>query len=250
MKTKILIGFLSFIVLCGCEKEDNPVYSKNGKLKRILHYSSDGSNSLGSIEEYEYDNEGRISKVSTLYESEEMVGKLNYDIYNYNPQGQLIKVENFYENNNSPTKIFNYRNTIYTYLDNGEIEKIWIEYPTTSKFEYALYKYENNYLSKIETYNNSNILESYVKNVYDSSENLIKEIFYGRDNQQYSYTQHTYKNGLNVRSNVFSGKNKEHWREIIKTYDKDGNLITLESNELSVFSSATCYMLRYEYFED
>jgi hypothetical protein len=41
-----------------------------------------------------------------------------------------------------------------------------------------------------------------------------------------------------------------HMREIFRTYDKNNNLIVLESNELSLFSSSMSYVLKYEYFTE
>jgi hypothetical protein len=38
-------------------------------------------------------------------------------------------------------------------------------------------------------------------------------------------------------------------REIIRSYDKNNNLSILESNELVAYSSASSYILKYEYFE-
>ena len=248
MKTKNLFGLLGLILLFGCEKEDlSYVYPKNAKLKRIEAYSPFVNKTSSMAYEYEYDK-NRISKVSlSMYENGEKTYISNYEIYNYNTQGELIKIENFHFNSGFTHNM----NTIYTYLSNGKIEKKYIEHLQTNTFDYYLYKYENGYLSKIEKYWDSDILGGYVKNDYDRSGNLIKETSYGKDNTQYSYTQHTYKNGLNIKSEIFSDtENKAPFREILRTYDKNGNLIILESNELSLVSSNASYVLRYEYFEE
>jgi len=79
---------------------------------------------------------------------------------------------------------------------------------------------------------------------------MVKETSYGKDNLPYSYTRHMYENGQIVQSDVYAvaGENMVHMREQFRTYDKNNNLIVLESNELSLFSSSMSYVLKYEYF--
>ena len=73
---------------------------------------------------------------------------------------------------------------------------------------------------------------------------------FSSDNRQLSYVQNSYSNGLNVQSDVYAGKDMEHIREILRTYDENNNLISLESNELSMYSSLKSYVFKYEYFEE
>lgn len=255
---KILLGLLSltFILICSCQKENDSfenIINQNGaKLKRILLYSSiDSEAPISIVAEYEYDEEDRISKVSSpMYQDGEIVGTIKYDLYEYNSQGQLIKIENFNANSNSPTGFINLKNYIYTYSDNGKKEKEYIEYPQIGSFEYSLYKYDKGILTRIEKYGNSDNLESYIINEYDNSGKLVKETSFGKDNQPFSYTQHSYENGLIVQSDVFAGEDmKEHVREIINTYDENNNIIIKEFNELSPYSSTLSCVFRYEYFE-
>lgn len=255
MKNKIfLLGLFSLIliVITSCQKENDTVediiYQNNAKLKRTLLFSAFESGKFISIvAEYEYDEEDRISKVSKpRYEDGEIAGIISYHLYDYNSLGQLIRVEYYHANINSPTGFRNLKNYIYTYSEDGKKEKEIIE--NTPK--YSLYKYINNRLAGIEKYTSADNLESYVVNEYDNSGNLAKETSFAKDNRQISYTQHLYKNGLNIQSDVFAGKNKEHAREIFRTYDINNNLIILESNELSPFSSYMSHVLKYEYFEE
>ena len=168
----IILGLLSLILICSCQKENdsfnNIINQKGAKLKRILLYSSiDSEDPISIVADYEYDDEDRISKVSSpMYQDGEIAGTIKYDLYNYNSQGQLIKIENFNANSNSPTGFINLKNYIYTYSDNGNQEKEKIEYPQIGSFEYSLYKYERDLLTKIEKYDNSNNLESYIINHY------------------------------------------------------------------------------------
>lgn len=259
MKTRLILSGLSsliFILFSSCQKEndfsDYNIQQENAKLKRILLFATiDSENPISIVEEYEYDAEDRISMVSSpMYQDGKIVGTIHYDTYEYNSIGQLIKIKNYNANINSPTGFINLKNYIYTYSSDGKKEKEYIEYLQGS-FEYSLYIYNNDRLARIEKYGNTDQLESYVINEYDNSGKLVKEISYAYDNQPYSYTQHFYSKGLITKSNVYAGKDmQQHIREILKTYDKNNNLIILESNELSPFSCVMSYVFKYEYYEE
>lgn len=247
----ILILGVFLILNSGCRKEndliENPTYPNNAKLKRVLFYHSIESTEASSIyQEYEYDEKGRISRINyPRYQDGELAGLLSYDLYSYNTMGQLAKIENYHSNTNSSTGFINLKNYVYSYTDDGKIEKIEVSN------NYSLYKYENNRLTKIEEYGSSDELERYTVYDYDNSGNLIKETAYGSDSQAFSYVKHTYKNGLNIQSDIFAGEDMAiHVREILRTYDENGNLIIKESNELLLTSSAISYVERYEYFEE
>lgn len=256
MKTKSLFfGLISLLIVLfsNCSKEDDfsdsELLQGNARLKRVLLFATiDSEEPMSILEEYEYDEKGRISKVSAPLGDRD--GLLYYNLYEYNSANQLIKIVNYHSNNNSPTGFINLKNYIYSYLSDGKIERKYIEYPQMNSFEYFIYEYQNKQPVKIKKYDNSNELESYVVNQYDNSGKLIKETSYAYDNHCTSYTQHSYSNGLNIKSDVYSGKDMEHMREIIKTYDDNNNLIILESNELSICSSAMSCVLRYEYYEE
>ena len=256
---RIVLGLFSllFIIASGCQKEnDTPeknTFPDSAKLKRVLLYSSvDSAEPIGIVEEYEYDDEDRVSKLSSpMYQDGEIVGIIKYDLYEYNAKGQLERIANYNANINSPTGFINLKNTIYTYSDDGKKAKEYIEYPQIGTYEYLLYKYSNNRLARVEKYGNSDELESYIVSEYNSTGNLIKETSFAYDNQPVSLTQHSYSNGLNVLSDIFGGKDLEvHMRELFKTYNENNNLIILESNELSLASSMMSFVLKYEYFEE
>lgn len=249
---KFLLGLFSLILIVtfSCQK-GNMIYPNKAKLKKILMFSSiDSKDPIGVLAEYEYDEEDRISKVSNpRYLDGKMRGILYYDLYEYASNGQLKKIKNYHANGNSPTGFINLKNYTYTYSEDGKKEKEYIDYPQ-GPFEYTLYKYSNNKLVRIEKYYNGDYMESYVVNDYDNSGNLIKETSFGEDNHVLSYTQHSYENGLNTQSDVFGWRNMVHQREIFRTYDKNNNLIILESYELQSFSSRVDMVERYEYFEE
>jgi hypothetical protein len=247
---------LAILILTGCEKEnDLPVAETpqgSGTLKRILLYSDISSDDpVAVIEEYEYDEEDRISRVSSpMYKDGEVVGTLRYDLYSYNSSGQLSTISNYNSNINAPSGFINLRNTYYTYSENGKKIKELVAYPQMDATEYTLFKYDQNRLVKVEHYGTGGELESYEINEYDDSGYLVKVNAYAYDNQLLRYTCHTYAGGLNIQSDVYSAGRDEHLREVFRTYDDHFNIIALESNELLPYSSMSSYVLRYEYFDE
>ncbi len=264
MKTRLLLFGLTslfFTLFSSCQKEDDftaenirleKQYPFNAKLERVLQFSNiDSEQPISIVAEYEYNEEDRISKVSSpMYQDGEIVGTLKYDLYEYNSIGQLKTITNYHANSNSPTGFINLKNYIYTYSDDGKKEREYIEYPQINSFEYSLFKYDNDRLARIEKYGNTNELESYIVNEYGGSGQIIKETSYANDNHPYSYTEHIYSEGLNIKSNVYAGPTMECIRERLKTYDENHNLIILEINELSLYSCTMSYVLRYEYFDE
>ena len=257
MKTKrLLIGFLSLISILSCEK-DNDIKQiegnvENARLKRILLYSSaDSEEPICIVDEYEYDSLNRVSKVSSpWYKEGEIVGTIKYDSYMYNSIGQLERISNYNANLNSPNGFINLKNYIYTYSDNGLKIKELIEYPQISSFEYTLFSYSGNQLIKTEKYNDADELEAYTKYEYNDIGELIKEISYSANDIEFSVVINTYVNGLNTLTEMYTGNQENKIREIYKTYDSNGNLIMIESNELMPYSSLLSHVLRYEYYED
>ncbi len=250
---KLFIGLtgLVFLMLASCSK-DQISYEAGARLKSILLYSSPDDDRPISIEsEYEYDSQGRISRISSpMYDDGKIVGTISYDLYEYNSEDQLVKICNYNANLNSPTGFINLKNYFYTYSEDGKKEKELIEYPLIGSSEYTLYKYSRDKLIKAEMYGPDGILEYYTVNDYNRAGQLSKETRYGSDNKASSYIIHHYLNGLNTESETFSTHNgAEAVRRVKRTYDKNDNLITLETVELSPLSSAMSYVLKYIYFE-
>jgi hypothetical protein len=246
-----LLG-LVFTISLSCQTNDEFIDRKsnpeNARLKRVLLYSSVNSDKPVSIvEEYEYDDLNRISKVSTPTLED---GIMKYDAYEYNANGQLVKIMNHNANINSPTGFINLKNYSFSYDDAGKKEKESVEYPQTGGFEYTLFVHDHEKLMKTEKYNNKDELGSYVSFEYNDEGELFRETAYTSDHKPYSITTHTYTNGLNTKTDIYAGKDMEHVREIIKTFDEHDNLIVLESNELVIYSALMDHVLKYEYYED
>lgn len=256
MKTKILFLVLSSLIIYSCcdFENDEYTYQKNAKLERVLLYETIELNEPGYIiEEYSYDNKDRIKKVTCPQydENSKIIGIVWYNEYYYNSKGQLSEIKNYNTNLNSSTGFINLRNYIYTYSTDGKKEKEYIEYPLSTSFEYSLFFYENQQLIKTEKYDNLDKLEKYIVYEYDDSGMLTKEnLYFPSDNEPYTITVHKYVNGLNIKTDIFLYEDMKHAREIIRSFDKNDNLIILESNELESISSMMSHVLKYEYFEN
>lgn len=251
---KLLFGLLSLLLLtnAGCTDDRDvslPTYEGNARLKRTLMYSSvDDMNPLAIIDEYEYDSQNRISKVSSpMYDNGSIVGVIEYDLYEYNSSGQLTSISNFNANINAPSGFINLRNYIYDYSPSGEKERQYIEYPQINSFEYTLYSYNGTELIRAEKYNSRDELENFITYEYNGNR-LTKETLHSSNGEVVRITSHAYSNGLNTKTEVYGGVKKEKIREIKKTYDSNYNLVMIESKELVLWSSASSYVMRYEYY--
>jgi hypothetical protein len=243
---------LLIVLFSGCQK-DNPQPNENkanARLKQIQLFAyKDSKVPIGIVEEYEYDDRGRISRTSSpMYEDGIVTGTFKYNLYEYNPMGQLLKISNFNANRNSPTGFINLTNHIYSYSADGKKIKETIEDPNGSVIEYSLYEYEDNRPVIIKKYSHDN-LESYIENQYDTEGRLVKELYYTGDGKCISYTINNYIWILQVSSDIYLFENNTHYRSVKRTYDEYNNLITLESEELSLFSSMLSFVFRYIYFD-
>jgi hypothetical protein len=244
------MGVVSILTITGClENKDFTVDQGNAKVKRILlFFSLDEEKPSSIIKEYEYDEDGRISKTtSPMYQDGVIVGTISYDLYFYDSSDRLIRKENYNANLNAPSGFINLINYIYEYSTAGLKTKETVEYPIVGTDDYSFYEYKSNQLYSIKKYDKKNVLEIYVLNDYDSSDRLIKETTYSADDRFISSTVHTYKGQLQIKSDVYSGN--AHMREIKRTFDSANRLRIYESKELQGYSSAMSYILKYEYFD-
>lgn len=254
MRTNIFafcIGIFFILIFSSCLKnEDLSVNQGDAKLKRVLlFFSLDQEKPTSIVKDYEYDENGRISKTtSPMYQNGVVVGTISYDLYIYNTSDQLIRKENYNANLNSPSGFLNLINYNYEYSAAGLKTKETIEYPIVGIDEYKVYEYKSNQLYSIKKYDKKNVLETYILNDYDRFDRLIKETtYFGADDHYISSTVHTYKGQLQVKSDVYSGN--VHMREIKRTFDSESRLMIYESKELQGYSSAMSYILKYEYFD-
>jgi hypothetical protein len=262
MKTTLsLLGLFSLLLVLssGCEKnqfvsdrnqENAELNAENAKLKQVLMFSeTDSEKPIGIVEEYEYDEKGRISRTSSpLYDNGVIVGTIKYNLYEYNASDQIVKISNFNASIISSTGFINLHNYIYSYSSDGKKVKESIEDLNGMITEYSDYEYKDDKLVKISKYYH-NILESYIENQYDNSGRLIKESFFMPDGTCISYTIHTYSGILQAKSDLFIYKNDVHYRSVKRTFDDNNNLTMLESNELALYSNSMSFVYRYKYYE-
>ena len=242
------------------------LYAKGSKLKHISYVESITSKKNGTIiSQYEYDKQGRISKESQpmyedgtpISEGGNIVGLFSYSDYVYNNKGLLEKI--IYYHSNIYEGFMSYEIKTYSYDKGGNKRKEVIEYPRALPFrtDSTLYYYENNRLKREDKYFDgyhgneflSSKLVSYIEYEYDNQGKLVKEVFYSaEDNKPHRTVVHNYQDGLNVKTEVFNNYfQNDKFRETRRYYDKNDNLIYLESAELASYSSAMSYVSKYEY---
>lgn len=241
------------------------VYPKGSKLKQISYVESVHSKEAGLIiTQYDYDDQGRIRKVSQpMYESGTsmfkpgtIVGLYSYSDYDYNSEGQIEKITYYHSNVNAG--FLNLRTYTYTYDANQNKQKEVIVYPQMPqhRVDSVRYFYDTNRLVREEHYEDGyfgsepwrSVRVNFIEYEYNSLGELIVETNYsGEDNRAFQYSVHDYRNGLQVKTDVFTAGNNQKIREITRYYDKNDNLIYLESEELSMVSSAMSYVVKYDY---
>jgi len=193
-----------------------------------------------------------------MYDNGNINGVISYDIYTYNEKSQLEKI--MYYNANIYEGFINLRTYTYSYDKNGNKIKEVIEYPqltSQTQTDSTLYYYDNNRLKREDKYEDGYFgsepwrseLITYIEYEYDNQGQLVKETNYsGMNNTPIQFRVHSYQDGLNVKTEIFNNSNDQKIREIRRYYDENGNLIYLESQELSIFSSALSYISKYEYY--
>jgi hypothetical protein len=288
---KLLILFvLSMFLFSSCEQnemdgdmDDNAamhdyrvhdvLYAKGSKLKQISSIFPGFSEKEHSYKQfpansetmwyvdadYEYDNSGRISKISRpMYEDGKINGVISYNIYTYNAKNQLEKNE--YYNANLYAGFLILATYTYSYDKDGKKVKEVVEYPHASPFrtDSTLYYYDNNRLKREDKYEDGYFgrepwrseLIAYIEYEYDNQGNPVKETHYsGTDDALLTTVVHNYQDGLNVKTEVYNNYfQNDKMREIRRYYDENDNLIYLESDELSIYSSSLSFVSKYEYY--
>jgi len=250
-RTHLILITLFILISSACQKTDDTPscsYIKNAKLKRIVacNYvesecpSKECDDINWIVEEYEYDNMGRIKKVlfGPDYEDGVLTNQPGYDLYKYNSKNQLINIEHYIRFRDD---YMHYRNLIYTYSEDGKKIKEYTEW-IDAEFQYKVFLYTNDTLKRIEQYKlDSDELEYYILNEYDSSGNLVKEILYDTNDKRINTYLHEYEDGNNVRS-------YKHGSEYLKTYDENNNLVSVKSIH-PVGSSKMGGTRKYEYYD-
>jgi hypothetical protein len=98
-------------------------YKENARLKQTLIYSSlDPKTLIGLQNEYEYGENGKVSKISSpMYVDGKIAGVISYELYEYNSSGQLSEMNEFYNSATDPSGFRNAGQHIYYYALDGRL---------------------------------------------------------------------------------------------------------------------------------
>lgn len=244
MKAKVFcfvvtVSFLAAFSSCKSDDFDFPpyeehefitndvLYEKGSLLKTEYQVFSDSSKQVFAV--YDYDSQGRISKVNHSGTA--------YDIYKYNDKGLLECITAY--NEEMIQSQLPFRIVSYQYDINGNKIKEITKYNDTVKGaiynDVVDYIYENQKLKKTVDYSKGNLI-SYVVYEYDDSGNVSRERRYGSNDDSFVETTHTYRDGLLVYSITRSGASFMY--DSRKIYDKNGHLILKIDNMPPLSSSA------------
>lgn len=256
MKTLISVFTALIVLFSSCQKDDDAVdfapVSGNLKLKSVLLYGSvEAEKPIAILEEYEYDQIGRISKVSSpMYNAGKITGVADYRVYEYNEDGRLAKIIYYTANANYPSGFVNLQTKTFEYSEDGRKTTEYTEFPVIKSFEYLKYHYFGDEMVKMEKYNHLNVMESKVVYAYNAVGQAVEEKCYAANNQLISLVKHNYHKGLLVRTDVFGGRDLEPIRKITRTYDQKNNLKEEVSLELASWSSLWGGIRKFEYYDN
>ncbi len=229
--------------------QDLPSYESNARLKRTLLYGDvEAINPIAIVDEYEYDNLNRISKVSSpLYNNGTIVGTGKFELYRYDAQGKLIEIEGYNANTNSPTGFINLTNQKFFYSSIGLKEREIIEYPQINAAENILFFYSGNHLSKTERYQANGQMAEYSLFEYQGSR-MVKETSFTPTGELNRITEYKLQKDGSELEVIYAGPGKIKVREVKRTFDANRNLLMLQSIELAAWSSTMSFVMRYEYY--
>jgi len=242
--TMLPIAFIA----CQPDTEPSHNYPENARLIRVLHYHGlELAQEHASIEEYEYDAEGKLIKTSRpLYRDGERAEIAGYEEYEYDPQKRLTRIAFFSYNINGG--FANLKNTLFSYDNNGFKEKETIEHPKIKSTEEVIFHHDGKgRLILKENLNSTQVLESYHLFKYNVQDQLIEESIHDAHDRLIMKHIHLHENGNNTEIKVYVGDTDELLRKITMTFDRNNNLILLQSEELAINSSATSYTQKFEY---
>ena len=149
----------------------------------------------------------------------------------------------------------------YKYDEQGRKIKGITEYPVIGKSKVTVFSYKNNLLErKVEydelgrklTYTDYEYDEKTNQFVYDETGLLTKETIRDPETSEVlRYSEYRNENGLNMEIMVYADlpteKESIELRRITKSYDQNGNLLQLVSEELASSSSQSSFSESYEY---
>ena len=226
------------------------VYPEGARLARVW-YGAGISSPQSLAKEYVYDESGRISKVLYPLNTEDGEGYLiGYVEYVYDEWGFLSK--EVYFNRNLDQTYHNLSTLHYKYDEQGRKIKGITEYPVIGKSKVTVFSYKNNLLERKVEYDELGRKLTYTDYEYDETGLLTKETIRDPETSEVlRYSEYRNENGLNMEIMVYTSlpteKKPIELRRITKSYDQNGNLHQLVSEELASSSSQSSFSESYEY---
>ena len=131
----------------------------------------------------------------------------------------------------------------YKYDEQGRKIKGITEYPVIGKSKVTVFSYKNNLLERKVEYDELGRKLTYTDYEYDETGLLTKETIRDPETSEVlRYSEYRNENGLNPTE-----KKPIELRRITKSYDQNGNLHQLVSEELASSSSQSSFSESYEY---
>ncbi|MGB5895896.1 MAG: hypothetical protein WBG58_17095 [Ignavibacteriaceae bacterium] len=236
MKYLILLVFSILFLSCSNDQIINPVLlpideATIGVKSRIV-YPSLESNQIGSIEDFEYNNDGKLIK--KIYYSGNRVILLHYEIFNYDTNGKLTYKLGYRSNINSPSGFVLLDSTNYVYTGNFLIvEKT--TYPLAKYFDEYTYEYDKNYLIKKTNYHKGE-LEYFITYEYQDD-----KVYKEKHNGGIEIKEYIYKDNQLIEIVEREARKRNY------SYNENGKLILERVEELSVYSSMASHIVKYFY---
>lgn len=142
----------------------------------------------------------------------------------------------------------------YKYDEQGRKIKGITEYPVIGKSKVTVFSYKNNLLERKVEYDELGRKLTYTDYEYDETGLLTKETIRDPETSEVlRYSEYRNENGLNMEIMVYTSlpteKKPIELRRITKSYDQNGNLHQLVSEELASSSSQSSFSESYEYIE-
>lgn len=262
MRLKKLAYYSLALLLIGgsfsCEQEDLPdpaepiicpsiVYPPNAQLLRS-YYGKGDENGNTLIEEYEYDAQGRISKVITpYYENGRQNGALQYKTYTYDTNGRLAEIATY---SRMKEGNFNKYSVLrYTYTSEGLKETEIQEFVLAGTSTLKRFHYKDGKIERCEEYAEGKLVETILYE-YGPEGKLARETTYyeGKPLRYILYAYEATGDATKEKMVEYTvGEIDVPQREMEKVFDPQGNLLSFSNRELRLESSRSSYVIYYEY---
>jgi len=246
----LFISFLFLLFGCGSNIIENDfivdgyrvqsiLYAKNSVLKYV--YKVNG-NDKELWDEYEYNIDGKVSRINHYPSSEELKA---YSIYMYNEQGQIDKVDT-YQQYTGDSPILTH-SVGYSYNSESVLAKEEHTSVTPELCFSITFSYDNNKINKKEFYFNEDQTTSFVVFDYDDDK-LIKEKSYDMDGNYFQTIEYSYAQNLLVYFVTYKEDPKQGLlRDETRYYDMNDNLIRVVQKDALLSSSSIPITMTWDY---